>query len=321
MAARNFERQRAALEEIRRDPASPGAVAGLRRFLRGRNNFLAAKAAEIAAAQGRVELIPEMLEALGRFFVDPVKSDPQCWAKHGLVEALSALGHDNPETFLRGLRHIQMEPVWGGAEDTAGRLRAACAQALTSCRDIGDLQLLSYLVEVLVDPDKTVRAEAARAIGRLERPEAALLVRLRALTGDDEPEVVGACLSAVLAIEGAGGIAFVQGFLERGGDPGAEAALALGLTRTKQALEILQRKWESERDPRFRETLLAAIAQTRLEEAIGFLLQLVASDAPGAIVAATALHRLGGDLRDRLEDAVKRSGSERLRAELKKMAR
>src|SRR2546426_5542992 len=35
----------------------------------------------------------------------------------------------------RGLRHIQMEAVWGGKEDTAGALRGHCALALVSCRE------------------------------------------------------------------------------------------------------------------------------------------------------------------------------------------
>ena len=56
-----------------------------------------------------------------------------------------------------------MEPVWGGREDCAGTLRGQCALALVQCRTMSDLDVLACLTEVLVDPDKTVRAEAARA--------------------------------------------------------------------------------------------------------------------------------------------------------------
>ena len=45
---------------------------------------------------------------------DPVKTDPQCWAKNAIVKALKDLNHDDPAVFLRGIEHVQMEPVWGG---------------------------------------------------------------------------------------------------------------------------------------------------------------------------------------------------------------
>ena len=35
---------------------------------------------------------------------------------------------------MRGLRHIQMEPVWGGQADSAATLRGTCALALIDCQ-------------------------------------------------------------------------------------------------------------------------------------------------------------------------------------------
>ena len=202
MAKNKFEEQLAALEELRGSPAEPATVDRLRRALANRNNYIVAKASKIAGELGFKALIPDLIPALDRFFLDPVKSDPQCWAKNAIVQALGALGHEESAAFLRGLRHVQMEPVWGGQADTAAPLRGNCALALVQCRDLNDFSLLSHLIEILVDRDKTVRVEAARAIGRLSRPEAGLLLRLRALTGDDAPEALGACLSALLSIEG-----------------------------------------------------------------------------------------------------------------------
>src|SRR5581483_1157876 len=184
-----------ALDELRRARPSAEGVEQLSKALRNPNNYLVAKAAKAAAQLGLQTLIPELVSALDRFFVDPAKSDPQCWAKHALVQPLAELGHTDPTAFLRGMRHVQMEPVWGGQQDTAGRLRASCALALVQCGGLSDFELLAHLTDALVDSDKTVRSEAARAIGRVGRPEAALLLRLRALTGDPEPEVLGASFS------------------------------------------------------------------------------------------------------------------------------
>jgi HEAT repeat protein len=279
---KKLEQQLAALDVLRNQPVTPDTAAGLRKAIGDRNNYLAGKAAAVAATLGIREVVPDLLTAFERFFRDAAKTDPQCWGKNGIVQALADLGHDDPEPFLRGLRHIQMEPVWGGQTDTAGPLRARSAQALIGCRSITDAQLLAHLLEALVDPDKTVRVEAARAIGRIDRNEAALLLRLRALTGDSEPEVIGACLSGVLSIEGDRGIDFVVRFLDRDDDAAGEAALSLGMTHSPRAFAILHERWEPTRN----HILLTAMALTRLPEAFAFLTSVAASAPSGQREAA-----------------------------------
>src|SRR5439155_886716 len=230
---------------------------GLRKAVANRNNYIVAKAAGIAAELGFKSLVPDLVAAFDRFFVDAVKSDPQCWAKNALAQALSTLAHEEARVYARGLRHVQMEAVWGGKEDTAGALRGHCALALVSCRDMPDMEMLSHLLESLTDKDKTVRVAAAQAIGRMGSREAALLLRLRALMGDEEPEALGACLSAVLSIEGRPGIGFVARFLDH--DDAAEAAFALGLMRDAEALELLCDRWKREQSAPRAADLLAAI--------------------------------------------------------------
>ena len=51
-------------------------------------------------------------------------------SKNALSRSLATLEHPDAGVFLRGMRHIQMEPIWGGRSDTAGTLRATCALAL-----------------------------------------------------------------------------------------------------------------------------------------------------------------------------------------------
>jgi len=309
-----YEAQLAALDQLR-DSDPTAAAEPLRKALRNPSNYLASKAAAITAELGLRVLIPELLAALDRFFTE---DDPQCWAKNSLVDALAGFEHGDSEIYLRGLKHFQMEPVWGGQVDTAGPLRARCALALVHCRDLSDVRLLGYLVEALVDSDKTVRVEAARAMGRVGRPEAALLLRLRALTGDPEPEVIGSCLQSLLALDA--DLEFVSQFLGKGGDVAAESALALGLTHKPEAFALLKDRWERERDPALGAALLTGIGLTNLPEAIEFLIGVVASDGRGSTdaVQALATARLTEEDRKRIETALDSSQNARLRTAWKK---
>jgi len=307
VAGRNvaYEEKLSAIEALRNAGATAETEAALRKALGDRNNYIVAKAAGVACALGMSGLVPEMLTAYDRFFSNAVKTDPQCWAKNALSKAMAELGHTEAATYLHGLAHVQLEPVWEGRADSAATLRAQCAIALVECRDIGDVDLLQHLADALVDEEKLVRAEAARAIGLLNRREGAVVLRLYAHRGDKEPEVIGACFSAMLSINLAGNVAFVAGFLERPGDEAAEAALALGLTHDARAFEILKARLGREAMPRRRGSLITAISLTRLPEALEMLVGLVEAgtgDAGAAREALSAL-RLPEELQRRVDGA------------------
>src|SRR5271170_6872442 len=189
---RAFEEQVAALDALRHQPDEI-RTAPLRKALGHKNNFIVAKAADLIRDFALKDLVPELLAAFDRFFDDPVKTDPQCWAKNAISRTLAAMELQEEEVFLRGMRHIQMEPVWGGQSDTAGTLRATCALALVQCRSLTERDLLAHLVELLADKDKMVRVEVVRAVEQVGSSSASLLLRLRAKLGTDEPEVLGAC--------------------------------------------------------------------------------------------------------------------------------
>ena len=144
---RNFEEQIAALDALRQQPEEARLVP-LRKALGHRNNFIVAKAADLVRDFRMAQLTPALLTAFDRFFDNPVKTDPQCWAKNALSRALAALDYQEAEIYLRGMRHIQMEPVWGGQSDTAGTLRATCALALVQCRSLTDTDLLAHLIDL-----------------------------------------------------------------------------------------------------------------------------------------------------------------------------
>jgi HEAT repeat protein len=156
--------------------------------------------------------------------------------------------------------------------------------------------------------------EAARAIGQVGGVSAALILRLRALLGNDEPEVLGAVYSASLSLEGAQAIPLVGGYLKEGGDLAAEAAFALADMRSPEALAALIERLCAGADTWFTSVLLSAIALTRLPKAIDFLLALIARDAREAPQAIEAIGRTApnAELRDRVRQAVAQTGSERL---------
>jgi HEAT repeat protein len=287
---RSFEAQVAALDAVRQQPEE-ARIEPLRKALADRNNFLAAKAADLVREFRMAQLIPELLNAFDRFFKDPVKTDPQCWAKNALSRSLAALDYQEPDVYLRGMRHIQLEPVWGGQSDTAATLRAICSLALVQCRSLTDADLLAYLVELAGDKDKSVRAEAVRAIEQVGSSSAALLLRLRAVVGSDEPEVLGACYGGILRIEGVSAIPWVGRFLASADDNAAEAALAIAATHSPEGFNTLRGCFLKAADPWWRSVLLSAIALTRQDEAIEFLFELVRTESLSAEGAIEAILR------------------------------
>ncbi|HEY3972410.1 MAG TPA: hypothetical protein VGM18_05355 [Candidatus Sulfotelmatobacter sp.] len=287
---RQFEQQLSSLDALREQSADD-RIDPLRKALAQRNNFIVAKAADLVREFKIAQLLPELESAFARFFDNPVKTDPQCWAKNAVSRTLAALEHQEAEVFLRGMRHIQMEPVWGGQSDTAGTLRAICALALVQCRSLSEADLLKHLLDLMGDKDKTVRVETARAIEQVGSRSAALLLRLRAVLGADEPEVLGACYGGILRIEGAGAIPWVRRFLDAGDDNSAEAALALAGTHSPEAFEALQEALPKAHDPWWRSVLLSAISLTRQDAALAFLMELVRADALDAEPAIEAIVR------------------------------
>ena len=286
-AKHSFEDQLNALDALRHG-TSRAATEPLRKALAHRNNYVVAKAADLVREFALAELIPELLAAFDRFLTDPIKTDPQCWAKNALGRVLAHFEHQDAEVFLRGMRHTQFEPVWGGRSDTAGTLRGTCALALVQCRSLSETELLNHVLELFGDKDKSVRVEVARALEQTGSAAAALLLRLRAILAADEPEVLGACYSGVLRIEGRSAIPWIAHFLAPGDDLAAEAALGIASDRSPEAFAALHKRFVDDPPPDewFRSVLLSAIALTRLPEAFNFLLDLIRTEsihAPAAI--------------------------------------
>jgi HEAT repeat protein len=289
VAKRNVE---AAVEAVSmlRDGPRDSATAGLRAALSDRVNLVAAKAAKVASELQARELIPELLGAFDRLFVKAAERDPQCWAKNAIAQALVDLDYREHAPFLLGARHVQMEPVWGGQEDTAQKLRGTCLLALVACDDLPRAERLRVMVDALADKSQVVRVEAVRAIAEMEGGEAALVLRLKARMGDKEPAVTGQTFDSLLRLEPERGLEFVKGYLENGpAELKEEAAIALGASRMAAAVDVLLEFLPQAVDPYFRKTMLRALAASRQEKAIEFLRELARGDGMDAAGAKEAL--------------------------------
>ncbi len=302
----SLEEQLDSLADLRAQPPSAEGRARLARDLANRSNLVAAKAALIAAEWQSAELIPELLEAFARFMQKPETTDRRCAAKIEILKALVQLEHNGPAVFRRAMSHIQMEPTWGGTADTAGEVRALGAMGLVQA---GDPDALEQIVPLLLDPQRDARIGAVRAVALASQPAGALLLRLKALSGD-EPEIVGECLAALLRMEPARSLAFAAAFLDHHDEALAEtAALSLGGCRLEGAFEILREASQRIRGRSMSRTLLLAIALLRREEAIDYLLDMVengASQASADAVAALEMYQADPAIQARLTRAFDR---------------
>jgi len=111
-------------------------------------------------------------------------------------------------------------------------------------------------------------------------PSAALLLRLKATVGGDDPEVLGACYNGIIHLDGRAAIPWVSRFLASADDAAAEAALAIAGDRSPQAFTALHERFLQAHDPWFQAILLSAIGLTRQQAALDFLLQLVRTESP-----------------------------------------
>ncbi len=282
-----------------RDPSAE-LTAELKTAIGDKSNLVAAAAAAIAGDLGLIELASAMASAFDKFLIDPLKTDKLCRAKLAVILALEKLEYGAPEVFLKAAHHVQLEPVWGGSEDTAAPLRTAALLALARIDVDG---LLTLLVDALADPQKDVRIAAAQALGYHGSESAGLILRLKARLGDREPEVVSECLCGLLACGPKENLPLVAGYLELNDVAVQEAAiLALGRSRLPEAFGVLSSFWNRQPPAALRETVLLAMVMLRLPTATDFLIDLVASGPESAALGALSaleIHAHATQLRQR----------------------
>jgi hypothetical protein len=313
--SRTLEDTLAALNRLRDDPTSAAALAQLRQVLAGKSSHAAAKAAQIAGEFEISAVVSDLMAAFDRFMVNPVKSDPNCRAKAAIADALYRIGHDDESVFLRGIRHRQMEPVYGGRVDTAIDLRAACALGLAR---MNHPEVLIELADLLADPESRGRAAAAQAITYSGSDHGVPLLRLKVLSGDDDSSVISECLAGLLRLAPASSLPFAARLLDAPDASISEAAaLALGGSRLPEAFDVLRQWWERTTTVALRRTALLAIAMLRRDQPLDFLLALIKeADGPTAreAIAALAMYRHDDAFRQRVQECIDHRQDVELRA-------
>jgi HEAT repeat protein len=317
MAARlSLDDKLNALRQLRGRALGPEHQPELRKALGDRSNLVVAAAAELAGEHALVELAKDLEAAFPRFLANPLRDDKLCRAKIAIVQALDRMEHQRPGVFETAAAHVQLEPVWGGTEDSAVQLRAA---ALIALARIEGSSSLPRLVDAMADPARDVRIAAAQAMGYVGTEAAGLLLRLKARLGDRDADVLSECLSGLLAVDPGKNLPMVAEFLDPEDPARCEAAaLALGKSRLPDALAPLQACWPLCFERGLRPRVLLAIAMMRQPAAIDHLVEIVgAGPEPDAADALSALkiHNYDSRLRERLAPVVRKAGSDRLQVQ------
>jgi HEAT repeat protein len=281
-----------ALAKLRAAPLTSEGVELLKSSLAGKLNLAAAKAATIARDLNVQPLIPDLAAAFHRFIAD-TSTDKACLALTSIVEALQTMGANEPDVYLRGIRHVQMEPAWGGPSDVAAKLRCESAFGLVR---IGYRNVIWELAGLLADADKQCRIAAVKAIGHSAAEAGMPLLKYKIRSADGDTDVAAECFASLVQIDAAKSISFLAAYLD---SPDAQlseaAALALASTRRPKAFELLRDQWNRRIDEPSREILALAIATHRSEPALEFLISQI-STAPAS--AATVLKALAPFRRD-----------------------
>jgi HEAT repeat protein len=293
------------LSALKNEADSASVAAEIKPFLKNRSNFVVARAAKVARQARATELIPELVEAFHQLMKQPSKLDKGCAATTEIAEALYEMDYAEPEVYLAGMHHVQMEGSFGPPVDAAAKLRAISAMGVVRTRHPA---ALDEVVSLLVDEWPEARIGAVRALAVNGGSAGALLLKLKILLGEREPDVLAECFSGLLAAASERSLPLVASFIESEDVAVAEAALlALGSSRLPGALDVLTAKWERTAGGPLRKVIFLAIAMIRSDAAIEFLLSLLADCAPSTandVIAALAFFRNNEKVRARVENVV-----------------
>jgi hypothetical protein len=310
--SRKLEELTAALNQIRPDPTSPVGLVTLSRVLGSTYGIAIAQAARILGEAEIYSLAPELVAAFDRLMEKAKDRDPGCRGKQAIAEALYRLDHSDETLFLKGIHHVQWEPVWGSRVDTAAKLRGTCALGLVRMNYSG---VMVELGDLLADPDPEARIAAARAVAYSGNDLGVALLRLR-LKVRDVPPVMGECIAALLQLAPSDSWPLVKSLLQGGrretDEPEAietseVIALVLGESYLPEALPVLQDWWRQTTHPDLRKTALFAIATLRQDDAIQFLLNLLREGSPRDTedaLQALEIYRSDGFLWPQVEEVL-----------------
>jgi len=295
------------LAALKNEAAGPSVSGELKAFLKNRSNLVVARAAKLVSHIRAMELIPDLVAAFHRLMENPAKLDKGCAATTEIVSALYELDFVEPDIYLVGLHHVQMEGSFGPPIDAAAKLRAISALGLARTTYAA---ALDEVVSLMVDEWPEARIGAVRALAVNGGQAGALLIKLKILTGEPEPDVLAECFSGLLTVAPERSLRLIAGFIDAEDTGLAEAALlALGSSRLPEAFDLLKEKWERTTGGPLRKIVLVAIAMIRSDAAIEFLLGLLQECPPAMakdVLAGLALFRDNEKIRSRVQLVIER---------------
>ncbi len=186
-----------AIRAIRDAPENFDLKRDLAPFLLHKSNHVAAAAADTVGRLEAVALPQNLVDAFLAWMKNPAARDPGCKALTAIAKTLAALDHPASAVFLAGIRHVQKEASFGPPVDTAAAMRGICAQGLAR---MSHPDALLECVTLLADPETAARAGAVRAISETGQFAGVLLLRYKALVGDEDEEVTAECFAGLLRL-------------------------------------------------------------------------------------------------------------------------
>ena len=110
---------------------------------------------------------------------------------------------------------------------------------------VGYPEALTEVLPLLVDLEPPARIGAVRAFAVNGGSAGALILRLKVMTGDSEPEVLAECFSGLLSSAPEPSLKFVAGYMDAEDESISAAAIwALGQAHSVAAFACLREKWD-----------------------------------------------------------------------------
>jgi HEAT repeat protein len=304
------------LAEIRKQGRTDAGLARVLVALRDKDSYVVSRAIDIADAWGADSLAEDVVKAFERFVTS---ADPGCAVKERAAKALCEWGSPHGKSvFERGVSLVQMEAVWGKSEDVAAGVRGWSALGLAA---MGHWDQVRLILPLLADPERHARILGARALAQGASDAAEALLRLKILLGDAEEEVTAECLTGLATAWPDRSVEFLRKLSEGTGRCAAAALQALGASRSADAFRALVDMYLADLSPTRRQEILNALATSRREEALAWLIDLIENGSPGeAVTAIDALAPRKSDDRiwSRVRAAVEAGGNPRIEEALRR---
>lgn len=296
-----------AVQDLRSQGVSDDTVTVLAEVIHKHPGIVVAQAAKLAA-QWQVEALAPALEtAFHRLSKDGQEDDPQCWGKVALVKALHALAWQGADVYVRGCKVVQLEPVYGGKEDSAAPVRSTSFRALVQLPTVATATVMTTLADLLADKSASVRAEAARSSVYCPVELTQPLLRLKIRTGDTDSRVVGTCFDALLVVAPTEEtVDLVLEYTHSKDALQAEALAALASSAVPEAVTAVTESYPTLGDAQVKRVVLTSLSASPTEQAFDFLCHLLGfAPLPEATWALDALKpQLYGDRAEAVADRV-----------------